>query len=457
MDLPAIINKINKDRKTIKITTMAKAKSMYIKRFPSGSLSVDAITGGGYAFRRMMMIYGQKSAGKNAHLYQTMAYNQRICRHCGGVLPELVKQETSSHIITGVDRWSNVLVNYMGFPVCGCANSQGRIFLFMDYEKSLSIEKPRNKFIKHIVDKKTSLEIDEVEYDMVMESINGLSVKENLTEEEKAYIKDKEKLIKGWTVTTQEVPMLDTADYLQKCGVDPTKLLVADPADAEEGINYLGEIIPTREVDVIIIDSLQSMLPQYVKGRDAEDATMGVEAKVNGLMSKKVCAAYAAENIEDEAEAYKPALFLISQVRSAIGGFSGGQPTFSGGHAIAHHISLALEFKREMFLKEDGTEASFKEPFYGLKTRVRAEKNKLSAPGDFALYDYYFRDGAKCSVGEIDHIEEITTMAIDKNVIERAGSYYRVNGEQFQGKNALVDYMRENPQFVGTIYSKLKG
>lgn len=456
MDLPKVISEINKEKKTVKITTLSKAKSMYIKRFPSGSFSVDQITGGGYAFKRMMMLYGHKSSGKNAHLYQTMAYNQRICRHCGGVIPEYVKQESSSHIITGIDRWSNVLINYMDYPVCGCANPAGRIFLFLDYEKSLSMEKPKNKQIKHIVDKKTGAEIDEVIYDEVIETIKELSAKESITDEEKAFIKEKEKALKSWDVSMQEIPMLDTSDYLQLCGVNTDSLLVADPADAEEGINYLGDIIPSREVDVIIIDSLQSMLPQYVKGREAEEATMGVEAKVNGLMARKVCAAYAAGNIEDEAEAYKPALFLISQVRNALGGFVSGQPTFSGGHAIAHHISLALEFKREFYLKEDGNEASFKESFFGQKTRVRSEKNKLSAPGDFAMYDYYFRSGSTFSTGEIDHIEEITTMAINKNVIERAGAFYRVNGKQFQGKNKLVEYMRENPKFVGDIYKKVK-
>ena len=454
-NLPDIVNKINKEKKNIKITTLGKAKSFNVKRFTSGSFAIDSVIGGGYAFRRMHMLFGAKSSGKNANLYQTIAYNQRLCRHCGGILPDFIKQDTSSNIILGVDRWSDVLINYMDMPACGCGKSHGRIALFLDYEKSLGIETPKPKFIKNIVHSKTGEIIDEDNYDAVVEEITIIKSKKEMTEEDKHFIKDKEKWIKELKIDTVEVPMLSSTEYLDLCGVITDELLVSDPADAEEGTNYLKEIIPSQEVDIIVIDSLQAMLPKYVKDRDAEDATMGAESKANGLCVRQICAAYAAINLEDEREAYKPAVFFNSQIRSSLGGFSGSQPTFSGGHAVAHNMSLILEFKREKYLKEDGTEASFKDMYYGQQTRIRVEKNKLAAPGGFANYNYYFRAGEFNPVGQIDHVDEITTMGIERGLIERAGAYYRVNGEQFQGMKALVEYMRANSKFVGEVIKKI--
>jgi predicted ATP-dependent serine protease len=127
-ELSPIINQINKDFGTTKITTLTKAKSIAVKRYFSGSFGIDHITGGGYTYKRILLLYGHKSSGKNSQLYQMLAYNQRLCRHCRGVLPEYYEQRTQ-------DRWTNILVNYLGIPVCNCEKSEGKIFLLLDYEK----------------------------------------------------------------------------------------------------------------------------------------------------------------------------------------------------------------------------------------------------------------------------------------------------------------------------------
>lgn len=457
-EIPKIIEELNKAKKTIKISTLAKAKSFYIKRFPSGSFAIDNLVGGGYAFRRMHMLFGQKSSGKNSHLYQTIAFNQRICRHCGGILPGYVQEETSSHIISGKDRWATILLDYMGTPICDCAKSTGRVFLFYDYEKTLGLESAKSKIVRHVTDTKTGDIIPEETYETAEQFLIDMTKAEvELTPELKAQIKEQEKFIKNCSVETQVIPMLASTDYLQACGVDTDRLLVSDPDGAEECINDLTKIIPSREVDAVIVDSLQTMLPKHVKERDAEDATMGVEARMNGLMVKQICSAYTAANIEDEAEAYKPALFFISQVRSKLGGFVVGQPSFSGGFAIEHAMSLILELKREKFLKADGSDASFKEEYYGQLVRVRTEKNKLGTPGDFAEYAFYFKDGATFHMGEVDHVNEITDLGVAKGIIQRAGAFYKVNGESFQGKLSLLTYMRENPKFVGEVFKIARG
>jgi hypothetical protein len=153
--LPQSVLDINKKFKTTKITTLDKAKSFILKRMFSGSVLLDELTGGGWGYKRIQMQYGYRSSGKNAIFNQTIAYNQRICRNCLGVLPEDYNNEH--------DRHSIFLRHVLGMPECKCENPEGRIFFILDFEKSLSVEGQKIVIVKHITDKKTEAEISEIE------------------------------------------------------------------------------------------------------------------------------------------------------------------------------------------------------------------------------------------------------------------------------------------------------
>jgi len=448
-NLPDVVNEINKKKKTIKITTLSEAKAFKLKRFFSGSFGVDYITGGGFAYRRIQLLFGAKSSGKNALLNQMTAYLQRQCKICHGILPEFVDNHQQP-----VDQWTFVMKNVLGYGLCHCDKPIAKKVFILDYERSLAIEEPKSVKVANITDKKTGEPIDELDYNDALASFEELSAMPDLTPETKAKLKDMEAYFKNCVIQEQVIQQIATIDYLKKCGVLVDKLLVADPEDTEEGIELVTQMIRAREVDAVIWDSLQAAIPRFVKDREADQATMGVEAKQNGLLMRHVCSAFAAADITDENEAYKPALFITSQVRAALGGFVSKPDSYSGGNAIQHHISLALEVKREKFLKEDGTEASFEDNFYGQRIRLRADKNKLSSPGDMYEFDYFFREGATYPIG-IDSIGELINVGGKTGTIERAGAYYKIGEETYQGKKALSEYLRSTPTGVRDLYIKL--
>lgn len=449
--LPQSVLEINKKFKTTKITTLNKAKSFVLKRMFSGSILADELSGGGWGYKRIHMLYGYKSSGKNALLNQTIAYNQRICRHCLGILSEDYNNEHDRHAV--------FLRYVLGMPECKCNVPEGRIFWILDYEKSLAIEGQRITIVRHVTDKKTGEEIGEMEYDEIANKFQMLSEKADLNEDEKLEMKSMEKWFKGINVEEQELTQESTTDYLVKCGVKVDQLLVSDPEDTEEGVEMVRPIIKDISVDGIVWDSLQASVPRYVKDRDAADATMGAESKSNGLLMRHIFSAYASKDLEDEHEAYKPALFINSQMRSSIGGFIAKQDSFSGGHAVAHACSFIGELKKEKYVNKAGIEvANFKESFYGQKVRIRAEKNKIGIPGNMYEYTYYFRDADLCKTGEIDHTQEIITLGIEKGVIKREGhTYFPTENDKFVGIEKLTTFFRENPEFVGKVYKNIKG
>jgi len=388
------------------------------------------------------------NSGKNALLNQTTAYLQRQCRCCHGVHPDFFSGAQAK------DQWAFILHSVMGYGICKCEAPQPKKVFILDFERALAIEETRSIKILNITNNITGDDIDELDYNDAIATMAELQVSSILTPEQKIEIKKCEDFIKNCSIKEQTINQIAITDYLKKCGVDINQLLVADPEDTEEGIELVRDMIRAKEVDAIIWDSLQAAIPRYVKDRAADQATMGVEAKQNGLLMRHVCSAFAAANLLDESEAYKPALFITSQVRAAIGGFTSLPDTYSGGNAIQHHISLALEVKREKFLKEDGTDAEFKDDFYGQRVRLRADKNKLSSPGDMYEYEYFFREGENFPVG-IDSVGELINLGVKVGLIDRAGPYYSVGDKKFQGMKALKDAFRGDSKFAQEIYIQL--
>jgi RecA/RadA recombinase len=315
MQLPQVILDYNKKYGN-KIALLKDAKALHMKRLFSGSFGLDLVLGGGWAFKRIQLLFGGKSAGKNSLLYQTTAYNQRICRHCHSVLPEYWEQP---------DRWSDVLRFVLGMDVCRCRNPEHRVFMFLDYEKSFSIEEARTVLVKHYYDKTTGEEINENDYNEFNVQLSELTEKEKISERDRKKIEEIEAFLENIEIKTSEIEQLNTSDYIRLCGVDDSKIIVTAPETLEEGINiitpskgkggdYLG-LIKSKEIDAIIWDSLQAAIPEHVNDREGQDATMGTEAKQNGILMRKIAAAYSPADITDPKEAYLPPVFLIAQIR----------------------------------------------------------------------------------------------------------------------------------------------
>lgn len=442
--VPDIVAEINKKFKTTVIAPLSKAKALYVKRYFSGSLGIDYLTGGGYTYKRILLLYGHKSSGKNSQLYQTIAYNQRICRNCHGVLGEFYEQN-----VNDMDRWTFVLKYFLNIPVCKCAEKGvPKNYILFDYEKSLGMEDKKSSVIRQFFDKTTGEVVNENTVNDIKVEMDLLKVEKSLDTEQKARLKELELIYANIDSKSEVIERISQTDYMVNCGINTDLLGVADLPDADAGVDLIKMLIKSRDIDGIIWDSLQSALPKYVKERSAEDATMGQEAKMNGLLMRQIVAAYASENLLNEHEAYKPTVFLTSQVRSDLGAMYAKPDSYSGGNAVHHHISLAMEVKREKFLDINGREAAFGTPYYGQQTRVRAEKNKISAPGDMFMYDYYFRATPEHSVGSIDHVSELISLGLMFEVIDQRGAWFYYKDYKANGKNDLRDMLAQDPEMV---------
>ena len=165
-ELPTIIKTINKDSKTNKIAELDECHALELHRMFSGSVAIDYITGGGYGYRRVHILFGSRSSGKNATLNQTIAYNQRLCRYCHGIMPDFWDTD---------DRHAQFLRYVKHTHQCKCDNPDYKKFLFFDYEKSIAKEGPKEVSIKKIFDPGTENFIDEMDYTEMLISLEESS------------------------------------------------------------------------------------------------------------------------------------------------------------------------------------------------------------------------------------------------------------------------------------------
>ena len=445
MSLPSVVLEYNKKAKSNKIAYLSDAKALFLKRFYSGSIGLNRILGGGAAYKRIQLYYGPKSAGKNATLNQMTAFNQRICRKCHKVLPEFWEN--------GSDRHGVFLRYILGMDVCTCQKPEGKNFIFYDYEKTLSLDnEPKVVRIRLFKDKQTGKDVSENEYNEALIKMDELKESKG----NKAEIAEIEAWINNLDISFEEHEQLGSSDYLRLCGVIPERLVVFAPEDLEEGIDSMRTMIKSKEIDCIIWDSLQAALPRYVGDRSAGDATMGVESKQNGLLMRQITAAYSPTDITDEAEAYLPAVFLTAQVRANLSAFH-APVSYSGGKAVEHFISAAIEFKRADYLRADGCVATKGDVYFGQQVALKAEKNKLNAPYAKTTFNYFFKASEQFPVGFIDYFDEITTIAIDNKIIQQGGGgNYSFKDTKIRGLDNLVLEIRNNPDLCKMIYDEVK-
>ena len=235
-----------------------------------------------------------------------------------------------------------------------------------------------------------------------------------------------------WVAAEQWVP-----SYAEMCGVDLSRVLVVSTNIMEEAYEAVIEVVQTKAVDCIVIDSLPALVPITEDEKNMDEATVGRGALLTGKFFRKVGKASKRSLVENE----RPFIgLMINQYRMKIGVMYGDPKTTPGGEAKNYSFFTRVEVKRDEWI-EHGTGQEKRR--VGQTIRVRTLKNKTAPPSQTAYLDFYFSDGGKCDAGEYDFAKEIVALGIIYKVISRAGAYYSYRDQKWQGADALVASIRE--------------
>lgn len=243
-------------------------------------------------------------------------------------------------------------------------------------------------------------------------------------------------------------------EWAKKLGVDTSQLIYSEARSINEMVD-VGVALLNAGVDLIVIDSISSLLPAVYFEKDSQELKPLDQTKQIGAESKDLKHAWLMLNYANNRE--KPALIIaISQSRNNI------QQTYT---QAAPTGGLTTQFMSSTIVKlfssssdSQAIKAKIKigdkliEQKVGRKVRWEVLNSKTSAPGDSAEYDFYYRGDL---IG-IDMVGDLVDTAEMLGFVTRTGAWYQLeDGTKLQGRDAFVDKVKEDKALYESLYAKV--
>jgi recombination protein RecA len=193
---------------------------------------------------------------------------------------------------------------------------------------------------------------------------------------------------------------------------------------------------------IIAIDSVDALIPKQTDDKDLGETDVGTLPKLMSAGCRKIMSAVGRS---------KSTVIFLNQLRSKIGTY-GNPDTTSGGRALPFYSAQRIQLKdittATRIMDTDGRQI-------GHTVRYKVVKNKVEAPfveGEFPLI---YGKG-------IDRYTELTTLAVDYGVLEKAekGSYIMMpnaKGEMVKKPpKTVANMLKADPGLYSKVLSEVK-
>lgn len=216
--------------------------------------------------------------------------------------------------------------------------------------------------------------------------------------------------------------------YARALGVNMDDLLFSQPDFGEMAIDIADQLVKTGEIGVLVVDSVANLVPKAELEGDMESQQMGLLAR---MMSK------ALRRLTISANKTGTLVIFINQLREKIGIMFGNPETTTGGRALRFYSSVRIDIRRKEDLKDSQGNV------IGTKVRARTPKNKVAPALKECEFDIIYGKG-------VNNIGCIVDVAVTEKILKKTsnGWYYRGDDTIAQGKDNMVLYLEENPEFM---------
>ena len=249
-----------------------------------------------------------------------------------------------------------------------------------------------------------------------------------------------------WVAGEQWVP-----EYAEMCGVDTSRVHVLTTNVMETALDAVLQIVETKEVDCVVIDSLPALVPSAEDEKDIGEFTVGRAAMLMGKFFRKMEKAGKRSLLGEE----RPFIGLvINQYRMKIGVMYGDPRTTPGGEAKNYFFFTRVEVKRDDWIEVGSGQEKRR---VGQTVKFQTKKNKSAPPSQSAFVDFYFDNGGPVPRGFYDFGKEIVALGILNKIIVRAGAYYRYQDRQWQGADSLLSSIREEVDLAESLKKDVLG
>ncbi len=252
--------------------------------------------------------------------------------------------------------------------------------------------------------------------------------------------------------------------WFAKLGGNNDLVLVQQSEYAEQAIDVADHVLRSREVDIVMIDSIAALSPSKEIEESVEKKSMGAQAQ---LLTKAYRKWQSALNEGSLNGPTPPTIILINQLRYKIGVVYGSPITSPGGEAVNKFgPSLVLELQRKKPIKpgsakkkDDDNESEDDNDdsnAVGVNVAFKVAKNKTAPAFRVGTYEVYFSDYEGYKAGDTDRAGQVFRLALAWNLIEKSGSWFKLpDGSKFQGEGQMLAHLKENPALYQALFERV--
>lgn len=216
-------------------------------------------------------------------------------------------------------------------------------------------------------------------------------------------------------------------------GVNVDSLLISQPDNGEQALEIVETLVRSNAVDVVILDSVAALVPKAEIEGDMGDSMMGVQARLMSQALRKLTGAISKS---------KTVVVFTNQIRQKIGIMFGNPETTPGGLALKFYASVRIDLRKIANIKTPTGES------IGSQHRARIIKNKIAPPFKECEFDILNTEGISVYGSLVD-------MAVQFGFITKAGAFFKVEGQNIQGREGTKTYLKDNQKIAEKLKNQI--
>jgi recombination protein RecA len=241
--------------------------------------------------------------------------------------------------------------------------------------------------------------------------------------------------------------------WATRLGVTVDDLIYSSSRTINEMVDVATQLM-SAGVDIIVVDSISALLPAIYFEKDSTELKQLENTKQIGAEARDMTNAVKMLNYANN-QTKQTLLILISQQRNNISSmYVSHAPT--GGHAVKFFSSTVIklwssESDNQAIKDKVSSGDKLIEKKVGRSVTWNIDFNKTGPAFINGTYDFYFDSD---HIG-VDNVAEVVDVAELHGIIEKAGAWYTVLGERFQGRAKVVEWLRDNPEKVDELVKSI--
>ncbi|GFH22431.1 recombinase A [Haematococcus lacustris] len=195
-------------------------------------------------------------------------------------------------------------------------------------------------------------------------------------------------------------------------------------------LDITDELARSGAVDLIVVDSVSSLVARQELENDLGAPTVGLQARMMSQALRKLVGSCSKTGCS---------IIFINQIRMKVGVMFGSPETTSGGQALKYYTSVRIDVRKKDII-------GVKEKAEGIKVMAKIVKNKVAPPFRTAMFSILFASG-------LDRVGGIMDAAEGAGVLDKraGGCYYYQDNMLGRGYDKVLEMLRTDQELCKQI------